>query len=95
MQLTQELSTTYDTYQTRLRIFEINKLSFQVAKKNFQIAQLKENSGLINSFNLRDIEMAYLSAGIALFQSSFDLIESNSSLTKLTGGIIQDYDTNK
>ena len=94
LQLTQELSTIYDTYQTRLRIFEINKLSFQVAKKNFQIAQLKENSGLINSFNLRDIEMAYLSAGIALFQSSFNLIESNSSLTKLTGGIIQDYDTN-
>jgi outer membrane protein TolC len=90
-QLLQELLNTYDSYQTRIKIFEINKRAFQVAEKNFRIAELKENSGLINSFNLRDIEMAYLSAGIALFQSSYNLIESNATLTKLTGGIIQEY----
>ena len=47
--------------------------------------------GDVGAFNLRDIEMAYLSAGIALFQSSYNLIESNATLTKLTGGIIQEY----
>ena len=90
-QLTQELHNPFDSYQTRMQLFEINKRAFQVAEKNFRIAELKENSGLINSFTLRDIEMAYLSAGIALFQSSYNLIESNATLTKLTGGIIQEF----
>ena len=42
-QLIQELSTAFDSYQTRIKIFEINKLAFQVAEKNFKIAELKEN----------------------------------------------------
>ena len=91
MKLSQDLALNYDTYLTRLRIFELNKQSFQVAQQNFDIAKLKENSGLISSFNLRDIEMAYLSAGITMFQSSYNLIESNTTLLKLTGGIIQDF----
>ena len=90
-ELSQDLSMNFDTYQTRLRIFELNKKSFLVAKQNFDIAKIKENSGLISSFNLRDIEMAYLNSGISLFQSTFNLIESNTTLLKLTGGIIQDY----
>lgn len=36
--------------------------------------------------------MSYLTAGISLFQSSYDLIESNTTLLKLTGGIVQDYE---
>ena len=37
-----------------------------------------------------DIEMAYLSAGVALYQASYDLLESNATLLKLTGKIIQE-----
>jgi len=88
--ITNELAITFDMYQTRLRLFDLNKKAFTVAQKNFDIAKLKENNGLINSFDLRDIEMAYLSAGILLFESSYNLIESNATLLKLTGGIIQE-----
>jgi len=88
--ITNELAITFDMYQTRLRLFDLNKKAFTVAQKNFDIAKLKENNGLINSFDLRDIEMAYLSAGILLFESSYNLIESNTTLLKLTGGIIQE-----
>ena len=90
-ELSQDLAINFDTYQTRLRIFDLNKRSFQVAQQNFDIAKIKENSGLMSSFNLRDIEMAYLNSGISLFQSTYNLIESNTTLLKLTGGIIQDY----
>ena len=89
-QLTQELSNTFDLYNTRLKIFEINKKAFTVAQENFNIAKLRENNGIINSFTLRDIEMAYLSAGLVLFQSSYNLLESNATLLKLTGKIIQE-----
>ncbi len=87
-QLTQELANHYDVYNTRLTIFEINKKAYEVARANFDAAKLKENSGLINSFNLRDIEMAYLRAGTNLFDSMFNLMDSKTNLIRLTGGIV-------
>jgi len=89
-QLILELSNTFALYQTRKKIFELNKKAFIASKENLEIARFKEKTGLINSFNFRDIEMNYLSSGVNLYQSSFDLLESNANLLKLTGKIIQD-----
>ena len=89
-QLVLELSNTFALYQTRKKIFELNKKAFIASKENLEIARFKEKTGLINSFNFRDIEMNYLSSGVNLYQSSFDLLESNATLLKLTGKIIQE-----
>ena len=88
-QLNFELTNVYELYLTRLQIFELTKKAFFVSKDNMDIAKLKEENGLINSFNFRDIQMAYLSAGVALYQASYDLLESNATLLKMTGKIIQ------
>ena len=88
VKLNQELQIQLENYNTRLAIFEINKKAYAVSKKNLEIAHLKENSGLINSFNLREIEMAYLRAGVNLFNAMYSIIESKTNLTRLTGGII-------
>ena len=88
-QLNFELTNVYELYLTRLQIFELTKKAFFVSKDNMDIAKLKVESGLINSFNFRDIQMAYLSAGVALYQASYDLLESNATLLKMTGKIIQ------
>ena len=88
-QLIFELKNVYELYQTRTKIFELTKKALVVSQSNLEIAKLKEQSGLINSFNFRDIEMAYLSAGVALYQASYDLLESNATLLKMTGKIIQ------
>ena len=88
-QLNFELTNVYELYLTRLQIFELTRKAFFVSKDNMDIAKLKEESGLINSFNFRDIQMAYLSAGVALYQASYDLLESNATLLKMTGKIIQ------
>jgi outer membrane protein len=88
-QLTQEFSNHYEIYNTRISIYEINKKAFEVAEKNFYIAQLRKNSGLINSFDLRNIEMVYLQTGILLFESIYNIEESKTNLTRLTGGIIE------
>lgn len=88
-QLTFELTNVYELYLTRLQIFELTKKAFLVSKDNLEIAKLKEQSGLINSFNFRDIEMSYLSSGVSLYQASYDLLESNATLLKMTGNIIQ------
>lgn len=88
LQLNQELQIQLENYNARTTLFSINKRAFEVSKQNLEIAHLKENNGLINSFNLRDIELAYLRSGVSLFDSMYTIIESKTNLTKLTGGII-------
>lgn len=88
-QLTQELSNHFEIYNTRIAIFEVNKKAFEVAQKNFDIAKLRKNSGLINSFDLRNIEMVYLQTGVSLFEAIYNIEESKTNLTRLTGGIIE------
>ena len=88
-QLSFELSNVYELYQTRMQLFDLNKKAFLIARDNLEIAKLKERSGLISSFNFRDIEMSYLASGVNLYQSSYDLLESNATLLKMTGKIIQ------
>ena len=89
LQLNQQLLIQLANYNARTNLFSINKKAFEVSKKNLDIAHLKENAGLINSFNLRDIELAYLRAGVSLFDSMYLIIESKTNLTKLTGGIVE------
>jgi outer membrane protein len=91
-QLTQELSSHYEIYNTRIAIFEVNLKSFAVAKRSFEIAQLRKNAGIINSFDLRNIEMVYLQTGTALFEAIYNIQESKINLTRLTGGIIDTQD---
>lgn len=86
--LSSELLSQYDFYQTRLKIFDLSKEAFKVARKNFDIAKLKEDSGLINSFILRDIEMAYLRSGLAMIEAGYNLIESQTNISRLTGGLL-------
>jgi len=87
-QLTQELANHYEIYNTRIAIFKVNLKSFDVAKRSFEIAQLRKNAGIINSFDLRNIEMVYLQTGTALFEAIYNIQESNTNLIRLTGGII-------
>ncbi|MCB9196432.1 MAG: TolC family protein [Flavobacteriales bacterium] len=87
--LSNELLTQYDFYLTRIKIFDLSKEAFRVAQKNFDIAKLKENSGLINSFVLRDIETSYLRAGLAMIESGYNLIESQTNISRLTGGLLE------
>lgn len=91
-QLTQELSNHYEIYNTRIAIFEVNQKAFEVAKRNFEISQLRKNSGLINSFDLRNIEMVYLQTGTSLFEAIYNIEESKTNLARLTGGIIENKD---
>ncbi len=88
--LSSELLSQYDFYLTRLKIFDLSKEAFKVARKNFDIAKLKENSGLINSFVFRDIEMAYLRSGLAMVEAGYNLIESQTNISRLTGGLVSE-----
>jgi len=86
-----ELSLLYDEYNSRIKRYNLNKRAFDIAKTNYDLANDKENIGVINSFMLRDIEITYINSGINLHQAKYNLLESKISLIKITGGIIQKY----
>ena len=86
-----QLLINYEKYNNSIVIYNLNKNAFEIAELNYQLANDKNNRGIINSFNLRDIEIAYLNSGLSYLQSLYSLNESYLELVKITGGII---DTN-
>lgn len=94
-QVSQELANYYDLYNTRMKIFEISKRAFVVAEENFKKTKVRNEGGIINSFTVRDIEMAYLQAGLNLFDAMYTLQEAKINLIRLTGGILDEANVQK
>ena len=86
-----QLSLTNDQYNSRISAFSLNQKAFKIAETNYALATDKQNRGVINSFMLRDIEIAFITSGINAQQAAYNLMESKIALLKITGGIIQGY----
>ena len=86
------MSLTNEKYNSLITTYKLNEKAFKIAETNYFLATEKQNMGVINSFMLRDIEIAYITSGINAQQSAYNLMESKISLLKITGGIIQDYE---
>lgn len=88
--LTNQLYNEYETYNLRKVLLNVSNESLEAAEMNLQIAEEKFKSGAINSFNYRDIQLNYLNSALNQLQSIYNLIYSNSSLTRLTGGFLNE-----
>ncbi len=90
--LTNQLYNEYETYNLRKVLLNVANESLETAELNLQIAEEKFKTGAINSFNYRDIQLNYLNSAINQLQSIYNLIYSNTSLTRLTGGFLEQND---
>ena len=88
-----QLSLTNDKYNSLITTYSLNQKAFKIAETNYGLATDQQNMGVINSFMLRDIEIAYISSGISAQQAAYNLMESKVALLKITGGIIQDFNS--
>tara|TARA_B100001758_G_C18416862_1_gene620776 strand:+ start:6462 stop:7778 length:1317 start_codon:yes stop_codon:yes gene_type:complete len=86
-----QLSINNDKYNSCITAYSLNQKAFKIAEKNYNLAIDKKNRGTINSFMLRDIEIAFITSGINAQQAAYNLIESKIALLKITGGIIQEF----
>ena len=87
-----QLSLINNKYNSRISAFSLNQKAFKIAETNYALATDKQNRGVINSFMLRDIEIAFINSGINAQQAAYNLVESKIALLKITGGIIQSYE---
>lgn len=88
--LNNELLSIYDNYQLRVELLKIAEEGIEAAELNLQIAEEKFKSGVINSFNYRDIQLIYLNAALEKLNATFSLIASHAALTRITGGFLSE-----
>jgi len=86
--LNNQLFSIYDLYNVRKELLAISAENVQAAKLNLQIADEKYRTGVINSFNYRDIQLIYLNAAYQEVQAIYNLISSQTALSRITGGFI-------
>lgn len=86
--LTNQLLQIYSTYSVEKKILELADEKEKTAKLNLDMSSEKLNSGAINSFNYRDVQVSYMNAVLSKYQAIYNLIESNTDLMRISGSII-------
>lgn len=89
-QLTNELYNEHELYNMRKTLLNVADENLETAELNLEIAEEKFRSGAINSFNYRDIQLIYLNAALQKLESMFNIIDSETRLTRITGGFINE-----
>jgi len=86
--LTNQLGKLFDLYEVRKDLFNVTEENLAAARLNMQISEDKFKAGTINSFNYRDVQLIYLNASLNRLNAIFNLIDTDTALLRLTGGII-------
>ncbi len=88
MVLRNNLYTIWQLFENRKQLHKVAEENFKAAKLNLDIASEKFNSGAINSFNYRDIQMMYLNTSYSFLQAKYNLIATENDLKKITGSLL-------
>lgn len=86
--LTNELFNLFDFHEVRLELLKVANENLGAAELNMSISEEKYRSGVINSFNYRDIQLIYLSVSYQRLLAVYNLIGSKAALTRITGGFL-------
>ena len=86
--LTNQLAKLLDLYDVRKDLLNVADENRETAQLNLQISEDKFRAGTINSFNYRDVQLIYLNASLGRLQAIYNLIDSDTALARLTGGIV-------
>jgi outer membrane protein TolC len=88
--LSNQLVNQFDLFGIRKQLLMVAEISRESTGLNLQISEDKFKSGAINSFNFRDIQLSYLNASIRRLEAIFNLIDTETELLRLTGGIVSE-----
>lgn len=92
LSLKNDLIASYDLYNVRKKLLNISSQNIRSSELNLQLAEERFKNGTINSFNYRDIQINYLNAALNNLQAKYNLIDAETELLRLTGGIISEYE---
>ena len=90
--LRNDLAASYDLYNVRKKLLSIAEQNVASSELNLSLAEERFRNGTINSFDYRTIQINYLNAALNNLQAEYNLIESETELLRLTGGITSEYE---
>lgn len=88
LSLRNDLLINYEFYQLRKNLYSISEENLKASQLNLQIAEDKFKGGTINSFDFRNVQIEYLNVALSNLEAVYNLIDSNTTLLRLTGGIL-------
>lgn len=89
--LSNRLASQLETYNIRKQLLNVADESLKTAALNLQISKEKFETGAINSFNYRDVQLIYLNSALSRLQSVYNLLNTETELLRMTGGILSSY----
>ncbi len=89
--LQNELLQMYSTYEVQKELLILANEQEEAAQLNMNMAEEKLKNGSIDSFDFRDIQINYLNAAIQKLNATYNVVESQTDLSRITGGIIDEY----
>ncbi len=89
--LENQLADLLDYYNARKAIYKLSNEQLEMAKINMEISAEKLKSGVINSFDYRAVQLSFQNAAITQLNAIYNLIDANTSLIRITGGILSEY----
>ncbi len=90
--LTNSLANLYELFLVRKELLDLADENLVAAKLNLQISEEKFDSGVINSFNFRDVQNIYLNASQRKLEAIYNYIDTHTSLLRMVGAIVQEYE---
>lgn len=94
LSLKNDLVSVFDLYNARKKLLNITEVNLETGDLNLELATERFKNGTINSFDFRTIQVNYLNIALNNVQAKYNLIDSETELMRLTGGIIEAYDMN-
>ena len=88
--LSNQLAKMLDLYNVRKDLYNVAEENLDTASLNMQISGDKFRAGTINSFNYRDVQLIYLSASLNRLSTVYNLIDTDTALARITGGIVRE-----
>jgi outer membrane protein len=91
LSLENRLQNLHEQYELKKQLYSVSVSNRETSQLNLQISKDKFDSGAINSFNYRDIQLQYISASLNELGSVYDLLQTRVDILKLTGLIMDVY----
>lgn len=89
--LDNQLAQIYSNYNVNKAVLNLAEEQEAAAQLNLEMSYEKLQNGSINSFNYRDVQVTYMNSAIAKLSAYYNLIQSNTDLMRITGGIVDEY----
>jgi len=89
--LENQLAQEFELYNVRKELLFLAEENLNAAELNLQLSKLKFDSGVISSFNYRDVQTLHLNTALNYQNAIYNLIQSYYTLMRITGGIVEDF----